>query len=103
MTHADGDLDGDGDGDVDIADLAELLGHFGTTCRGACCVWTGDMYECLNTSTQPECDALGGEFYLGEDCFGDPPFECPPYVTIEILVDLHATAWMNHSARESAS
>jgi hypothetical protein len=40
---------------------------------GACCV----AQECVATNTEPECDDLGGTFYEGEDCFGDPPFECP--------------------------
>jgi hypothetical protein len=40
---------------------------------GACCV----NQECVATNTEPECDDLGGTFYEGEDCFGDPPFECP--------------------------
>jgi len=31
MTYCDGDLDADGD--VDLADLAELLGTYGTTCN----------------------------------------------------------------------
>ena len=31
---------------------------------GACCV---DL-DCVATNTQPECDALGGNWYAGEDC-----------------------------------
>ncbi len=40
---------------------------------GACCV----EMECVATIEEPECAAMGGEWYAGEDCFGDPPFQCP--------------------------
>jgi hypothetical protein len=53
-------------------------GEFGSSesctfgsCVGACCV---DL-DCVATNTQEECDALGGDWYFGQDC--DAGFECP--------------------------
>jgi hypothetical protein len=47
---------------------------FDTCPTGACCL-AGD---CIETDTILSCDAAGGElWYEGEDCFGEPPFECP--------------------------
>jgi len=68
-----GDIDEDGD--VDLGDLAALLAVYGQHCEplGACCV----ELECVVTVEESECAALGGQWYEGEDCFGDPPFECP--------------------------
>ncbi|UCC79301.1 MAG: hypothetical protein JSW64_13665 [Candidatus Zixiibacteriota bacterium] len=39
---------------------------------GACCV----ARECVATNSQSECLALGGAWYIGEDCAA---FECPPF------------------------
>jgi hypothetical protein len=38
---------------------------------------------------------MGGHWYHGEDCFGDPPFECPDMITIEIFTDEYGseTTW----------
>jgi hypothetical protein len=41
---------------------------------GACCVGL----DCVATNTQDECLDMGGtSWWEGEDCFGEPPFECP--------------------------
>jgi hypothetical protein len=41
---------------------------------GACCL-AGD---CILTGTILDCSDAGGELWFeGEDCFGEPPFECP--------------------------
>ena len=64
------------DGCVGLADLAILLSVYGDCCEpplGACCV----EMECVGTIGEIECIELGGEWFEGEDCFGDPPFECP--------------------------
>jgi hypothetical protein len=37
---------------------------------GACCV----DQECVATTTEPECDVLGGDWYEGQTC---PEFQCP--------------------------
>jgi len=41
--------------------------------RYACCV----DGECVDDTTCEECTSLGGWWYHGESCFGDPPFQCP--------------------------
>jgi hypothetical protein len=42
---------------------------------GACCVGL----DCVATTTEDDCVVnWGGFWYEGEDCFGEPPFECPP-------------------------
>jgi len=45
---------------------------------GACCV----DEVCVVTNTQPECDAIPGDWYQGETCHVDPDssFYCPPEV-----------------------
>jgi hypothetical protein len=40
---------------------------------GACCV----EGQCVDTVPLVMCAEMGGEWYAGEDCFGDPPFQCP--------------------------
>lgn len=57
--------------------VVDTVANVGDGCPGACCV-EGD---CVATNTLSECNVLGGEWYLGEDCFGDPPFECPVPIT----------------------
>jgi len=54
-------------------DRCEYIGGGCGTLTGACCVDD----ECVATNLVSECDVLGGDWYAGEDCFGDPPFECP--------------------------
>ena len=41
--------------------------------RGACCV----DGECVGTMSCLNCLLLDGWWYQGEDCSGDPPFQCP--------------------------
>ena len=60
---------------------------------GACCVET----DCVGTMGQADCDALGGDYYLGEDC---ATFECPApcdedTLIINIFTDGYAseTTW----------
>lgn len=88
------------DGCVDLADLATLLSVYGAICEpplGACCVEA----ECVGTIGEVECIDLLGEWFEGEDCFGDPPFECPQEgcpedtLLIRILTDSYAneTTW----------
>ena len=53
--------------------LSETVPDFGGYCpppTGACCV---DL-ECVATTEEAECDALGGAWYEGETC---PEFDCP--------------------------
>jgi hypothetical protein len=68
-----------GDGWYGDDETVEYIGKGCVWPEGACCVCNPDteMYECVATNTEPECDDLGGSFYEGQDCFGDPPFECP--------------------------
>jgi len=40
---------------------------------GACCV----EGQCVDTVPLEQCEAMAGEWYAGEDCFGNPPFQCP--------------------------
>jgi len=40
---------------------------------GACCI----DGQCAATNYAQQCAAMGGSWYPGEDCFGQPPFECP--------------------------
>ena len=49
---------------------------------GACCV--GDPPECYDTE-EPECDALGGDWYIGEDC---ATFQCPWDSCLESSLDI---------------
>ncbi len=53
-----------------------------TAPTGACCVGT----DCVATNTMSECDALQGNWYMGETC---PDFQCP------ILVDCQGAIWDN--------
>jgi hypothetical protein len=54
----------------------------GAAPTGACCVGT----DCVATNLQSECDALQGNWYIGETC---PDFDCP------ILVNCDNAIWMN--------
>ena len=50
---------------------------------GACCVGG----ECVDTVPFEVCESLFGEWYPGEDCFGNPPFECPGGVENDDCID----------------
>ncbi len=64
---------------------------------GACCVGT----ECVDTNEQWECDDLGGDWYIGEDCFGDPPFECPvPCDESQIDITILTDSWPSETTWE---
>jgi len=60
---------------------------------GACCI----DWNCLGTMTLLECDALGGDWYIGEDCDTfDCPWACPESILdIAILTDNYGdeTTW----------
>jgi hypothetical protein len=56
---------------------SETVEMFGDNCQypeGACCIQVEGVWECLYTNTEPECDDLGGRFYVNETC---PDFDCP--------------------------
>ena len=53
--------------------FSETITNIGSGCTGACCV----EGECVATNRMAECNGLGGDWYVDEDCFGMPPFECP--------------------------
>jgi len=60
----------------------QIWTELGAPPTGACCVGT----DCVVTNTVCECDALGGNWYIGETC---PGFQCP------IVVDCEGAIWMN--------
>ncbi len=51
--------------------LDETISGIGDGCIGACCVDA----VCVATNTQGECNVLGGEWFIGEDCGEE--FDCP--------------------------
>jgi hypothetical protein len=68
---------------------------------GACCYFEGEELLCVDNH-EAECDALDGDFYLGETC---DTFECPPpceesQIDIAIMTDPYPseTTWVitNH-------
>jgi hypothetical protein len=75
-----------GQGWYGYSETVEMIGPGCEWPPGACCIDVEGVWECLYTNTEPECDDLGGRFYEGEDCFGDPPFECPQ-CTVDFCVD----------------
>ena len=65
-----GEICAEGEGGVEPDGGDCGLGNCGDL-PGACCV---DLV-CVETNTASECDAMGGSWYIGEDC--DAGFECP--------------------------
>ncbi len=60
----------------------QIWTELGPPPTGACCVGT----DCVATNTMCECEALQGNWYIGEDC---ATFQCP------ILVNCDDAVWMN--------
>jgi hypothetical protein len=60
----------------------QIWTELGAAPTGACCVGA----ECVATNTISECNALQGNWYIGETC---PEFQCP------ILVDCQGAIWDN--------
>jgi hypothetical protein len=51
----------------------EMIGDGCVWPEGACCIFVEGVWECVETDTEPECDRLGGLFFVGETC---PDFPC---------------------------
>jgi|GEM_PF-2139454 len=74
--YLDGDLVGSG-GEFNDVETVDMIGYNCEFPLGACCV----ELECVATNYEAECDALGGSWYIGEEC---PAFECPLCYDFEV-------------------
>ncbi len=56
---------------------SETVEYIGDGCvlpEGACCVLVDGVWDCLYTIVEPDCDDIGGRFYVYQSC---PDFDCP--------------------------